>query len=275
MIIKNLPSFKRSHTLLNKRQTIKSIMNPLPGLDIGIPLTIFQNTFTSLHYGESIVTTRDVLLQFLIGYYVYGTDRYNDALEYCENPYSTPKKDLYEYIFMNQDMMKNTLGLSYVLTLFLLCNDQHFWVNLPFIGLLELTNKYKDLKPKLGIYKPAFIAILWTASAIWMPSVLHDHNYNILLYPQDYLPCTLTIFSASNIIDNKDIVEDRQNNITTIPVVYGETNSIRISLVGLILSSLILGFNPHYLDFPVVNSLLEIQNGAISFLPFVLNATLA
>tara|TARA_B100000902_G_C27282997_1_gene902872 strand:+ start:686 stop:1513 length:828 start_codon:yes stop_codon:yes gene_type:complete len=275
MIIKKLPSFKRSLTLLNKRQTIKSITNPLPGLDIGIPLTIFQNSFTSLHYGESIVTTRDVLLQFLIGYYVYGTDRYNDALEYCENPYSTPKKDLYEYIFMNQDMMKNTLGLSYVLTLFLLCNDQHFWVNLPFIGLLELTNKYKDLKPKLGIYKPAFIAILWTASAIWMPSVLHDHNYNILLYPQDYLPCTLTIFSASNIIDNKDIVEDRQNNITTIPVVYGETNSIRISLVGLILSSLILGFNPHYLDFPVVNSLLEIQNGAISFLPFVLNATLA
>lgn len=275
MIIKKLPSFKRSLTLLNKRQTIKSITNPLPGLDIGIPLTIFQNTFTSLHYGESIITTRDVLLQFLIGYYVYGSDRYSDALEYCENPYSTPKKDLYEYIFMNQDMMKNTLGLSYVLTLFLLCNDQHFWVNLPFIGLLELTNKYKDLKPKLGIYKPAFIAILWTASAIWMPSVLHDHNYNILLYPQDYLPCTLTIFSASNIIDNKDIVEDSQNNITTIPVVYGETNSIRISLVGLILSSLILGFNPHYLDFPVVNSLLEIQNGAISFLPFVLNATLA
>ena len=275
MIIKKLPSFKRPFFLLNKRQTIKSITNPLPGLDIGIPLTIFQNTFTSLHYGESIVTTRDVLLQLLIGYYVYGSDRYSDALEYCENPYSTPKKDLYEYIFMNQEMMQKTLGLSYVLTLFLLCNDQHFWVNLPFIGLLDLTNKYKELKPKLGIYKPAFIAILWTASAIWMPSVLHDHNYNILLYPQDYLPCTLTIFSASNIIDNKDIVEDSQNNITTIPVVYGETNSIRISLVGLILSSLILGFNPHYLDFPVVNSLLEIQNGAISFLPFVLNATLA
>ena len=110
MIIKKLPSFKRPFFLLNKRQTIKSITNPLPGLDIGIPLTIFQNTFTSLHYGESIVTTRDVLLQFLIGYYVYGSDRYSDALEYCENPYSTPKKDLYEYIYMykiwNNDSIK-------------------------------------------------------------------------------------------------------------------------------------------------------------------------
>lgn len=275
MIIKKLPCFKRPFSFLTKRQTIKSIMNPLPGLDIGIPLTIFQNAYTSLHYGENIITTRDVLLQFLVGYYVYGSDRYNDALEYCESPYSTPKKDLYEYIFMNQDMMQQTLSLSYFLILFLLCNDQYFWVNIPFIGLLEVTNKYKDLKPKLGVYKPAFIAVLWTACAIWMPAVLHDHNYNILLYPQDYLPCTLTIFSSSNIIDNKDIIEDKKNNITTIPVVYGETNSIRISMVGLILSSLILGFNPHYLDFPVVNSLLELQNGAISFLPFVLNATLA
>ena len=275
MIIKKLPSLRRPLVLFNNRETIKNIMNPLPGLDIGIPLTIFQNTYTSLHFGENIVTTRDVLLQFLIGYYVYGNDRYGDALEYCENPYSTPKKDLYEYIFMNQEMMQQTLNLSYFLTLFLLCNDKYFWVNVPFIGLLEVTNKYKELKPKLGIFKPAFIAVLWTACAVWLPSVLHDHNYDILLYPQDYLPCTLTIFSASNIIDNKDIIEDRQNNITTIPVVYGETNSIRISMVGLILSSLILGFNPHYLNFPVVNSLLEIQNGAISFLPFVLNATLA
>jgi len=41
MIIKKLPCFKRSFALFNKRQTIKNIMNPLPGLDIGIPLTIF------------------------------------------------------------------------------------------------------------------------------------------------------------------------------------------------------------------------------------------
>ena len=56
------------------------------------------------------------------------------------------KKDLYEYIFMNQEMMQQTLNLSYFLTLFLLCNDKYFWVNIPFIGLLEVTNKYKELK---------------------------------------------------------------------------------------------------------------------------------
>jgi len=269
-----LPCISRSVVSL-KRQPIRSMMNPLPGLDIGIPLTLFQNTYTSLHYGENIVTSRDILLQFLIGYYVYGNDRYNDALDFSKNPYSTPKKDLYEYIFLNQIMMKKTLELSYILSLFLLYYDDHFWLNIPFVALLEITKYYKDIKPQLGIFKPAFISILWTACAIWMPCILHDHNYDILSYPMDYLPCTLTLFSASNIIDNKDILEDAKNNITTIPVIYGETNSIRISMVGLILSSLLLGLNPHYLDFPVVNSLLELQNGAISFLPFVLNATLA
>jgi hypothetical protein len=46
-------------------------------------------------------------------------------------------------------------------------------------------------------------------------------------------------------------------------------------MVALIASSLLLGFNSHYLDEPIFNSLLEIQNAGISFLPFVLNATLA
>ena len=47
------------------------------------------------------------------------------------------------------------------------------------------------------------------------------------MYPQDYLPCALTLFSASNIIDGKDIIED--NNVKVIfieaeaPSVYSET----------------------------------------------------
>ena len=116
---------------------------------------------------------------------------------------------------------------------------------------------------------------MWTTAAIILPCVMYEHNYNILYSPADYLPCTLTLFAASNIVDNKDIVEDRENGIQTIPVVVGEETSNMISMVALIYSSLLLGINPHYLDQPIFNSLLEIQNGAISFLPFALNATLA
>lgn len=57
---------------------------PLNGIDIGMPLNIIDNIFTNLHYGYDITTLKVVLLQFLIGYYTYGKDRYKDAVEYIE-----------------------------------------------------------------------------------------------------------------------------------------------------------------------------------------------
>ena len=263
-------------SIVNKKGLATSMMmNPFPGLDIGVPLTIFENAYTTLHYGENIVTAKSVLLEFLIGYYVYGTDRYQDALAYAIQPYSTPKKDLYDYINSHKRIMIVSLFLAEmgVVSLFLL--SEHAEMNIPFLLLLESTRYYGDMKKYIGVFKPLYIAIMWTAAAIVLPCVMYEHNYDILYSPQDYLPCTLTLFAASNIVDNKDILEDRENGIQTIPVVVGEETSNMISMVALIYSSLLLGFNPHYLDQPIFNSLLEIQNGAISFLPFALNATLA
>lgn len=263
-------------SIVNKKGLATSmVMNPFPGLDIGVPLTIFENAYTTLHYGENIVTAKSVLLEFLIGYYVYGTDRYQDALAYAIQPYSTPKKDLYDYINSHKRVMIVSLFLAEmgVVSLFLL--SEHAEMNIPFLLLLESTRYYGDMKKYIGVFKPLYIAIMWTAAAIVLPCVMYEHNYDILYSPQDYLPCTLTLFAASNIVDNKDILEDRENGIQTIPVVVGEETSNMISMVALIYSSLLLGINPHYLDQPIFNSLLEIQNGAISFLPFALNATLA
>ena len=101
-----------------------------------------------------------------------------------------------------------------------------------------------------------------------MPCVLHDHDYSILSYPLDYLPCILTLFGLSNIIDLKDIKEDRENGIETIPVKYGMYNSSMISLFCLALSSLIFGLNEHYLDRPIINSINELQNAGMSFVPY-------
>ena len=69
---------------------------------IGIPLTIFENAYTTLHYGENIVTAKSILLEFLIGYYVYGTDRYNDAIDYHYHPYNTTKAVMYKNIYKNK-----------------------------------------------------------------------------------------------------------------------------------------------------------------------------
>ena len=145
--------------------------------------------------------------------------------------------------------------------------------NIPFVFILQTLNTYKKTKPMLGPFKPLYISIMWTLCSIIIPCVLHDHNYNIFYFPQDYLPCTLTLFAASNIIDNKDIQEDTKNKINTIPVLYGKDNSNYISIIALITSSLLIGTNPHYLDNIPGNSYLEIQNAMISYLPFVINTT--
>ena len=138
----------RSQTLLTKKSITTSmyVMNPLPGLDIGIPLTIFENAYTTLHYGENIVTAKSILLEFLIGYYVYGTDRYQDALEYAIKPYSTTKKDLYDYINGHKRLMIVTLFLSEmgILSMFIL--SEHPEMNIPFLLLLESTRYYSDMK---------------------------------------------------------------------------------------------------------------------------------
>ena len=269
-------SFKKSmlsnihHKLPNLCMKLK---NPFPASDIGIPLTIFQNTYTTLHYGTNIVTLKLIALQFLLGYYAYGTDRYNDAIEYHMTPYNTTKKELYDNIYINQKLVYKSLMLSYLSILAILLYSEDFIYNIPFIFILQSLNTYKTIKPALGPFKPLYIAVMWTLCAVIIPCVLHDHDYRIFGYPQDYLPCTLTLFAASNIIDNKDIAEDTNNHINTIPVLYGKDNSNYISILSLIASSILLANNPHYLDNIPANSYMEIQNALISYLPFVINGT--
>lgn len=246
------------------------MINPLPGSDIGIPLNIFQNVYTNLHYGYDITTVKNVGLQFLIGYYTYGNDRYLDALDYSKSKFNTTKIELYKYINDNQDFIKSSLDIAFGLTIVTLITDENFLKNIPFILILGSTDYYRDIKKSIGIFKPLYISILWTSCAIFLPCVLHDHDYSIINYPFDYLPCMLTLFGLSNILDLKDIQEDRENGIETIPVKYGAYNSSMISLFCLALSSLIFGLNQNYLDRPIINSINELQNAGMAFVPYLM-----
>jgi len=99
-----------------------------------------------------------------------------------------------------------------------------------------------------------------------LPSVLYEHNYDILKTPIDYLPCILILFSTSNFADAKDIEEDRLKNINTIPVKYGKNMSNIISFIGLVISSILLIENVNYENRIIVNTFVELQNFGIMFL---------
>ena len=85
----------------------------------------------------------------------------------------------------------------------------------------------------------------------------------------------MSLYGSSNLADCQDIQEDQMNQIETVPVKYGLTTAFRVSMATLALSGLLFGLNPHYLDRPIINSIVELQNAGTSLIPFfILNKTL-
>lgn len=237
-----------------------SSVSALSGIDIGIPLNIIQNVFTKLHYGYDITTLKMVLLQFVLGYYTYGKDRYLDALEWDKKKYITRKQELFQYLIENKEKYKILFDTLFFAIVIFLTNEEGVENILPFLGVLLSTDYYKDIKKIAPIMKPLYISILWTLSVVILPCLLNDNSYEILSYPMDYLPCTLTMFSSSVILDIRDIEEDKDNNVDTIPVKYGleKTKMIVIFLLGL--SNYIFGINNNYLTNIGENVLFEMLN---------------
>lgn len=251
----------------NRFSIIMNDANLFTGFDIGIPLNIFSNIFTNLHYGYDITSPKSVLIQFLLGYYTYGKDRYNDALEYNALPYNTTKQDLYNFIYDNRNNYNISLSISFLAIIFILItsvsNKEDIIYNIPFIPLFYLNGEYKSFKPILQEFKPIYIGIMWCLASLVLPCVLYEHNYDILNYPIDYIPCILTLFATSNFADNRDIDEDRFNGIMTIPVKYGITRSNIISFIALIISSITLIENTHFENRLLINGCVELQNFAV------------
>ena len=267
-----ISSLKRTSQALVKKtsQTLvkRNFNNPLPGIEVGIPVTIFENIFTTNHYGFDITTPKILLLQFGTAYLTYGFDRLFDS---DETTNATNKKELYKYYNDNKASIITSLSIIFVYTSYLLLET---YETTPFIFLLFSTFKYKDIKPYLGQYKPVYIAIMWTIASYVLPCVIHDHDYSCLSYPIDYLPMTLTIFGTSNLADAKDVMEDYNNNITTIPVRYGYKFSNTLSVFALFLSSILFFINHNYNDRPIINNLYEIQNIVSFIIPLITNNTI-
>lgn len=257
---------------------------PLHGIDIGMPLNIIDNVFTNLHYGYDVTTPKVVLLQFLIGYYTYGKDRYKDAVEYFEtkdsgsgdgnrgdgNGRMGEKRLLYQTLYNNTTFYKTSYCVAFYCILFLLFYDDYWYLNVPVAGLLYSTEYYKQLKGQIVGFKPVFVASMWTFSAVILPCILHDNNYSIISDVDDYLPCFLLLFACTNLADIKDIDEDIENGVNTIPVVFGKENTQNLVMLCLFLSSLIFGLHPNYMDRPLVNGAFELQNSVLSFLTYLI-----
>ena len=265
--MKNL-YFLKQPTNMYPRTLVKSFIT---GAEIGIPLNIFSNVYTQMHYGYDIITIKPIILQFLLSYYAYGYDRLKDADEYESDPnlynnLSQKKLELYNNIINNKKIYELSFFVTEISILSLLLLNDNYITILPFIPLLLTSRYYKEFKQNLSFYKPLYISFMWTMSSVILPCVLYDNNYSILLSPQDYLPCLLLLFATSNYADIKDIKEDTLNNIETIPVKFGIDKSNFISLIALAISSILFVESSNFVNRPIINSLVEIQNFGLMYL---------
>jgi hypothetical protein len=263
-------AFQSSLLLINKKRNISPLMlqNPLPGLEVGIPLTICENIFTTLHYGYDITTPRIVALEFGFAYFAYGCDRLFDAYDPLET--NENKQQLYEYYRNNKKLIGASLIAVYLVMSYDLVQT---YETAPFAFVLTSTLGYKNFKHLLGEYKAAYIALMWTLACYVLPCVIHDGDYSSIMQPLDYSPIFLSLLSTSNLVDAKDIVEDKNNNINTIPVLIGEKNSNTFSVVLLLLSSILFYINPHFYNRPLVNGIYELQTLGTTIYPIISNST--
>ena len=264
---------------LNNNTNYNSVISPLNGIEVGIPIMIFTDIYTNLHYGYSINNLSIIFFQIVTAYFVYGRDRYKDAIEYKEkenNVVNYKKHQLYKTILDKPILYEKSHSIAFALIIEYLLNTEYWKLNIPFILLIISTEFYPQFKKNYGNLKPFYISIMWTISTLILPSVLHDHNYDILLSPIDYLPIFFSIFATSNIADIIDIEEDKENGIETFTIKAGMKKSLNFTLISLLLSSILLGSNDNYFDRPIINGLLELQNAvtSITLLPYIYNITI-
>ena len=260
-----LPSYRNKfipHSF-NYQDTIK----PLNGIEVSIPVLIYNNIFSYLHYGFIPDQPLNTILLVCLSYFSYGRDRYKDAYEYLLNPSNSSKIELYDVINNNRPLFFSSHSITLFIILSILLSSSYF---LPFILCLYSTEFYKDIKSNFGCLKPFYVSFLWTTVSIILPSVIYEHNYNIISYPLDYLPVFFSIFGSTNLADIKDIHEDQFNNITTFASFIGRDYTYFISFLSLILTSFIVPMNSHFNERPVANYLFEIQTIATT-IPIILS----
>tara|TARA_Y100000389_G_C17394636_1_gene481845 strand:+ start:63 stop:932 length:870 start_codon:yes stop_codon:yes gene_type:complete len=256
----------------NNKTGTELFYNPIIGSNLGIPLNLLQFIYTNTYFNENLITPQLIGLQFAIGIFTYGSDRLIDALEYNNiynktntSNYSIDKINYYNYLLKTKNFNIFIITLSYLYIFSLLINNPETY---PILFLLTSTLDYKNFKKNYGQFKALYIGIFWTIGTVILPSVLINHNYDIIKEPTIIIPSILNLFASSNLLDIKDIDEDKQEEIYTIPVIYGTNFAISISHISIILAILIFYNNENFENNIYLSLLYELQSFGVFFLNF-------
>ncbi len=275
VIRKSLPLIYNNHNhyqnqiVMLQENTNTTLYNPILGSNLGIPLNLFQLIYTTTHYNQNIITLDFILMQFAIGIFTYGYDRFLDALQYNSLKdvefIDKKKRDYYDFLLKNPYFNIIIIYLSYFYLFLLMIDHVETY---PIFILLTSTVFYKNLKQNFGEFKAIYIGLFWTIGTVILPCVLHDHNYDILNDYSIWGSSFLTMFASSNLLDIKDREEDEEEKIMTIPVVFGEKSAICLSHLSLLFAIILFSQNQNYYENIWLSSIYQLQNFGSFFLNF-------
>ena len=263
---KNVVPLKTNIFMLNNLNSTTIIndkfYNPIIGSNLGIPLNLLQYIYINTYYQENLITPELIILQFAIGIFTYGSDRLIDALQYSNSStYNLDKINYYNYVKKYKNFNIFVIALSYIYIISITINNPETY---PILFLLTSTLGYKNFKTNYGELKALYIGIFWTIGTVVLPSVLLSHNYDILKEPTIILPSILNLFASSNLLDIKDVEEDKEKKYT-LPVLYGNNIAIAISHISIILAIILFYNNNNFENNIYLSLLYEAQSFGVFF----------
>ena len=184
---------------------------PALGLDVGVALWLAQ---VAAHHPARIDT---LALDLCLGHSVYGRDRLLDALASNRTSHVNMTTSTVQQLATSTTLAWTTASCIMVI------DESARYLDNVFVAALSLLFfAYKDSKPKLSVFKPFVIGTAWASAIVCLPLD------NAAL--TDLLPPTSLLYSAaSSLGDIKDTEDDLKNNVTTIPALFGERVTLKVS----------------------------------------------
>jgi len=210
---------------------MKLNLRPILGAEVGMSLVLMQ---AAAHHD---ITPSLVLCDLAISHSIYGRDRLKDQLIDLQ-------AGEIEYNFFNYTTSIANI-IAFILLIKFDCKEC-----IPIVSFLS--NAYSRSKVRLGNTKPFLIGILWAYAIVFLPP---DD------VPNDLFLVYSSLYAAtSNIADIKDIEEDKENGIMTLPVKFGEKVTYVVSAV---LASVALAMHTSFDDWTIGDTFIEIVSAGL------------
>lgn len=187
---------------------------------------ILKNIYNSIYWMFTMILMADpvngIRIQTLLFLVIYELAKFSMNLRYT----------FFSYYLGIQGYKLYTI---YAIITAIMINSHLFdteFFYLPFLIALDTTKYYPELKRRIGWLKSPYVASMWTGVIAILPNVIHEHNYQVLMDSTILVPF-FGMMGLSNIADLKDIDEDRENGVKTIPVLFGVNTAILASFLSL------------------------------------------